>query len=164
MKNMFFSTKYIINALSILSNCLSASFHEENTNVINLTQENFEATVLGSAELWLVEFYAPWCGHCKRLTPEWNAAADFSSQEEASELPMIKFGAVDATVERNLAKRFKIRGYPSIKVFGRNKNKPTDYKGKRDAGALMKDGKRMRANMNKVERLVKEEEIKNEEL
>merc|ERR1712166_104397 len=80
---MHFSTKSALSSFSILSSCLSASFYEgEDTNVVNLSQENFEATVLGSAELWLVEFYALWCGHCKRLTPEWNAAADFSNQEE----------------------------------------------------------------------------------
>ena len=38
-------------------------------DVIELTDSNFEKEVLKSDEPWLVEFYAPWCGHCKRLAP-----------------------------------------------------------------------------------------------
>lgn len=46
------------------------------SNVVELTPSNFESKVIDSDELWLVEFYAPWCGHCKSLTPEWKKAAD----------------------------------------------------------------------------------------
>lgn len=40
-------------------------------DVIELTDSNFDKTVLESDEPWLVEFFAPWCGHCQRLEPEW---------------------------------------------------------------------------------------------
>lgn len=60
-------------------------------NVIELTDENFDKTVWNSEDMWLVEFYAPWCGHCKNLAPEWAAAA--------TELKgKVKLGALDATV------------------------------------------------------------------
>jgi len=58
----------------------------------------------------MIEFYAPWCGHCKALEPEWNASA--------SELKgKVKFGKVDATEEQRLAQQFQVQGYPTIKYF-----------------------------------------------
>lgn len=80
-------------------------------DVIELTDSNFEELVLKSKDLWLVEFFAPWCGHCKNLEPHWKAAA--------SELKgKIKLGALDATVHTVMANRFNIRGFPTIKYFG----------------------------------------------
>jgi len=43
--------------------------------VIVLDQSNFDSKVYGSKDIWMVEFYAPWCGHCKALEPEYKTAA-----------------------------------------------------------------------------------------
>ncbi|KAF0687482.1 Aste57867_20791 [Aphanomyces stellatus] len=91
-----------------------------------LTSQNFKQQVLQSGDYWLVEFYAPWCGHCKQLEPEWKSAAKQLKSKA-------KLGAVDCTVHTDLAQQFGIKGYPTIKEFGKNKKKPKDYQGGRQA-------------------------------
>ena len=49
--------------------------YSSNDDVIELTASNFHSEVVNSDELWLVEFYAPWCGHCQNLAPAWKKAA-----------------------------------------------------------------------------------------
>ena len=43
--------------------------------VVTLTERNFSAHV-GAEQTWFVKFYAPWCGHCKRLVPVWRELAE----------------------------------------------------------------------------------------
>merc|ERR1711998_66772 len=45
------------------------------SDVVQLNEANFNALVTDSTDHWLVQFYAPWCGHCKNLAPEWDRAA-----------------------------------------------------------------------------------------
>lgn len=65
----------------------------------------------------VVEFFAPWCGHCKKLAPEWEKAATALKGGE----PAIVLASVDATEEPNkaLAEKFGIKGFPTIKVIWR---------------------------------------------
>ncbi|XP_062235458.1 protein disulfide-isomerase A4 [Platichthys flesus] len=90
-----------------------------------LTNDNFDETV-NNADIILVEFYAPWCGHCKRLAPEYEKAAKELSQRS----PPIPLAKVDATVESEVATRFGVTGYPSLKIF--RKGKVFDYNGPRE--------------------------------
>ena len=69
---------------------------------------------------------APWCGHCQRLTPEYKKAASALKG-------VVKLGAVNADEHRSLGGQYGIQGFPTIKIFGKNKNKPEDYQGARDA-------------------------------
>jgi len=100
--------------------------------VVELTDDNFDEIVMNSNDVWLVEFFAPWCGHCKNLAPEWEkAASDLKGQ--------VKVGAVDATVHQRLAQTYEIKGFPTIKAFpgGPKMQDPQDYSGGRDASSIV---------------------------
>ena len=79
-------------------------------------------------DLVLAEFFAPWCGHCKKLAPEYEEAA--TTLKEKS-IPLVK---VDCTAEADLCKDYGVEGYPTVKVFrGPDNIKP--YSGARKADA-----------------------------
>lgn len=92
-------------------------------DVIILEDSNFEDIVMKSKDMWLIEFYAPWCGHCKKLEPEWNQAA--------SELKgKVKVAKVDSTVHQKISSKYGINGYPTIKIFApgvKNENSVESY-------------------------------------
>eukprot|EP01083_Nonionella_stella_P134654 409632_1 len=103
--------------------------------VVTLTDKNFDDTIRGSDLPVMVEFYAPWCGHCKHLEPEWKKAADNLKG-------MVVFAKVDATQEQSLGQRFQVKGYPTIKYFTAGKREgdlvslSSDYQGPRSSKAL----------------------------
>lgn len=53
----------------------SLALYDSSSDVVDLTPSNFDRLVTNSDEVWIVEFYAPWCGHCKNLVPEYKKAA-----------------------------------------------------------------------------------------
>ncbi|XP_035659464.1 protein disulfide-isomerase A6-like isoform X2 [Branchiostoma floridae] len=106
------------------------ALYSPSDDVIELTSSNFQQKVIQSGDVWLVEFYAPWCGHCKNLVPEWKKAATALKG-------VAKVGAVDMTAHQSVGGPYNVRGFPTIKVFGLNKDKPEDYNGARSAQALV---------------------------
>ncbi|XP_025943942.1 protein disulfide-isomerase TMX3 isoform X5 [Apteryx rowi] len=64
-------------------------------------------------DIWLVDFYAPWCGHCKKLEPVWNEVGI----EMKNMGSPVKVGKMDATSFSSIASEFGVRGYPTIKLL-----------------------------------------------
>jgi len=104
----------------------------EEEKVITGTTDNFDKLLADNKEGVLVEFYAPWCGHCKKLAPEYESAA-VKLDSEGIKVPLVK---IDATVESKLAERFSVGGYPTLKWFvGGN---AAEYDGPREADGIVK--------------------------
>ncbi|XVF31811.1 hypothetical protein REPUB_Repub17cG0025400 [Reevesia pubescens] len=106
-----------------------SSEKSEHSALVELNSRNFDELVLKSKELWIVEFFAPWCGHCKKLAPEWKKAANNLKGK-------VKLGHVDCDSEKSLMSRFNVQGFPTILVFGSDKDSPTPYEGARTASAI----------------------------
>jgi len=123
---MFFSTVLFTFALFTSVN----GFYSSSDDVVQLDPSNFDRLVVQSSDLWIIEFYAPWCGHCQSLTPEWKRAATALKG-------IVKVGAVDADAHKSLGQEYGVQGFPTIKVFGTNKRSPTNYQGGRTADGIV---------------------------
>lgn len=100
--------------------------------VIDLIPSNFDQVVLQSGKPTLVEFFAPWCGHCKNLAPVYEELAlAFESSKDK-----VQVAKVDADAEKSLGKRFGVQGFPTLKWFDGTADTPQDYKGGRDLDSL----------------------------
>jgi len=111
----------------------SLALYSKGDAVVDLTPSNFDKEVINGDGVWIVEFYAPWCGHCKSLVPEYKKAAKALKG-------VVKMGAVNADEHRSIGGQYGVQGFPTIKIFGLNKKKPEDYNGQRTAAAMVEAG------------------------
>lgn len=100
--------------------------------VVKLTEKEFKG-FLEENPLVLTEFFAPWCGYCKILGPEFSKAADILNESH----PAIKLAQVDCTEQEDLCHKHEIRGYPTLKVMRGPFQQPDDYDGPRDADGIV---------------------------
>jgi protein disulfide-isomerase A6 len=112
------ATIIILIALVVASNALYDRF----SAVKSLTTGDFNQAKKG---IWLVEFFAPWCGHCKNLAPEYEKAAKALKG-------IANIAAVDTTVEKV---DVQVQGYPTLKFYV--DGTATDYDGPRTADGIV---------------------------
>jgi protein disulfide-isomerase-like protein len=96
------------------------------SDIITLTSKNFEhetqASTGSTTGDWIVKFYAPWCGHCKHMQPDYEALAK-------DLLGDVNVAEVDVTANRDLGRRFNISGFPTLKFL--RQGNTYDYRGPR---------------------------------
>lgn len=90
---------------------------------------------LDSQDLILVKFYAPWCGHCKRLAPEYEEAATRLAGDDPA-VPLAKVDCTNESGGKDICGSVDVQGYPTVKIF-RN-GQASEYDGGRDADSIVK--------------------------
>ncbi|KAI3707511.1 hypothetical protein L6452_26107 [Arctium lappa] len=129
-------TLFLFCVFAILSSSVSISSatEAEKEYVLTLDHSNF-SEVVAKHKFIVVEFYAPWCGHCKNLAPEYEKAASVLSTHE----PPVALAKVDANAEENkeLAQQYEIQGFPTIKILKNGGEVVQDYKGPREADGIV---------------------------
>jgi len=91
-------------------------------DVVVVSDENAAATFASGTKDWLVKFYAPWCGHCKRMADAWRELASTTNYHIAE---------VDCTVHTDTAGAYGVRGYPTIHLL-RDGKSVAQFSGTRD--------------------------------
>ena len=123
-------TSIVLTIICLLS--FSFCVEEEEFPIENditvLTEATFDKAI-AKYEHILVMFYAPWCGHCKKFKPELEKAAAILRKEN------LYVAKVDATVEKKLAEKYGVRGYPTVKFF--KKGVAMDYTGGRKEAEVL---------------------------
>ncbi|KAF7301708.1 Protein disulfide isomerase [Mycena indigotica] len=115
-------------APSLLAFLSVVSADDVPSDVINLTTSTF-LPIVEKEPLILVEFFAPWCGHCKALAPQYEEAASILKGRN------IKIAKVDCVDEADLCQANGIQGYPTLRVY--RYGQATDYQGPRKADGIV---------------------------
>jgi protein disulfide-isomerase A1 len=89
-----------------------------------LTGKNFDEIVFDKTKNVLVEFYAPWCGHCKQLSPIWDKLAETLAEEKKDDFVVAK---IDATL--NELSHSRVRSFPTIRLYKKGENEQVEYNG-----------------------------------
>ncbi|XP_050235393.1 protein disulfide-isomerase [Mercurialis annua] len=120
---------------SLLFAAISASESEEEASyVLTLDSSNF-TDAINKHNFIVVEFYAPWCGHCQKIAPEYEKAASILKSHD----PPIVLAKVDANEESNkdLASEYDIKGFPTLKIVRNGGKLIQEYKGPREADGIV---------------------------
>ncbi|KAF4122639.1 protein disulfide-isomerase A1 [Geosmithia morbida] len=115
-------------AYGLMAVLASMANAEGTSDVHQLTKDTFDDFIKAN-DIVLAEFFAPWCGHCKALAPEYEIAATSLKEKD------IKVAKIDCTEEAELCKSQGVEGYPTLKVF-RGLDDVSPYTGQRKAPAI----------------------------
>lgn len=120
----------MIGKLAFIALCLAQALSASDVHV--LTDANFDSEIRRH-DVALAEFYAPWCGHCKRLAPEYEVAATKLKNDD-NPVALVK---VDCTTETKVCSKYGVSGYPTLKIF-KGGEMSADYQGPREADGIVK--------------------------
>ena len=118
-------------AAAVLLGCVMSFPFGKNSGVTELTPQTFQS-FLNTHKPVFIMFYAPWCGHCKSMHPEFEKFAKGVKD-------VVRVGAVNADQYRELGGQFDVKGFPTIKFWkigAKKGQKAQDYNGGRTAAAL----------------------------
>ncbi|AOA65124.1 Protein disulfide isomerase [Komagataella phaffii CBS 7435] len=121
----------ILSALTLAQASDQEAIAPEDSHVVKLTEATFESFITSNPHV-LAEFFAPWCGHCKKLGPELVSAAEILKDNE-----QVKIAQIDCTEEKELCQGYEIKGYPTLKVFHGEVEVPSDYQGQRQSQSIV---------------------------
>merc|ERR1711871_348604 len=114
---------FIVLLLTIVA--LSAAEDAE-SSVVDLSIDNFVEVVTDSKKHVVVEFFAPWCGHCKEFAPVYEKIAEHYAGSES-----VVVAKLDSEAHAVFAKMYKVTSYPTIKIFPKKDKKGIEYSGER---------------------------------
>ncbi|KAK9916761.1 hypothetical protein WJX75_006663 [Coccomyxa subellipsoidea] len=111
----------------------------DHSNVVKLDSTTFKEKV-ADGRVYFIKFFAPWCGHCKKMAPTWSQLADsYKSNKE------VVIAQVDCTTAKDVCEKAEVTGYPSLKSY---------YNG--ESHATFRGGRTLEALKNYVDGAVKE--------
>ncbi|UZP46106.1 hypothetical protein NXS19_013918 [Fusarium pseudograminearum] len=112
-----------------------AAIYTKNSPVLQLNARNYDKIIAKSNYTSIVEFYAPWCGHCQNLKPAYEKAA-----KNLDGLAQVAAIDCDDDANKQLCGSMGVQGFPTLKIVrpGKKSGKPVveDYQGQRTAGAI----------------------------
>jgi len=110
----------------------AADDDDHGEHAVSLTETGFKGALDKGAHF--VMFFAPWCGHCKRLAPVWNELAEDYIEDKKD----VTIAKVDCTQETSLCSSMDVTGYPTLKFFKDGPEGGVKYRGQRDQKSLEK--------------------------
>merc|ERR1711976_97462 len=109
MKSLIFAA---VAAISISAVFAEDKKYEKDEGVFVLNDKNYDDATKDFKYL-LVYFYAPWCGHCKALGPEFVKGSQLLKEKDSE----IKFAKVDGTEHEGLRDKMEVKGYPTLYFY-----------------------------------------------